>query len=146
VDGDSLCINHLDSPLGPLDAVVAELNDAKVRTEEGMRCFLPHDGETLFQFGLFQCRSLRTDTHAEVIPFGSTCEPPVYLEGVRVSSGHRCNEEGRAECSTEEPGLGLDRIHIALGKSVMDQPHVPETGVAGLDGFLTTDVEVIPFP
>ena len=94
VDGNRLCIDHLDSPIRPLDAVVAELDDTEVRTEEGTRCLLPHDGETPFQIGFFQCRSLRTDTHTEGIPFGGTCKPPVYLEGVRVSSGHRCNEEG----------------------------------------------------
>ncbi len=146
VDGDRICIDHLDSPLRPLDAVVAELDDSQVRTEEGMWRFLPHDDETVLQFGLFQCGSLRTDTHTEVIPFGGTCEPPVHLEGVRMSSGHRCNEEGGGECSVEEPGSGLDRIHIALRKGVVDQPHILKTGVSGLNRFLTTDNQVIPFP
>ena len=145
VDGDRLCIDHLDSPLRPLDAVVAELDDSKVRAEERVWRFLPHDSETLLQFGLLQCRSLRTDTHAEVIPFGGTCQPSVHLEGVRMSSGHRCNEEGGTECSIEEPRFRLDRVHVALGKSVMHQAHVPKAGVAGLDGLLAAYLQVIPF-
>ena len=145
VDGDRLCIDHLDSPFRPLDAVVTELDDPQVRAEERVWRLLSHDGETSLQFGLLQCRSLRTDTHAEVVPLGSPCEPPVHLEGIRMSSGHRCNEEGGTERSIEEPCPHLDSIHIALGKGVVNQAHVPESSITGLDGLFAAYLQVFPF-